>query len=122
MKSLPRADAPWCYDGSFETPRPPWPRHRLDWSGMTTNRTPINRPPRSQFTPEALAIFCQLRALPPCDCDGCDRCNTRWDLYVRLHDALQLKPWQWPGVDDPEYPRTSDADAWAMWRELAAMR
>jgi hypothetical protein len=88
---------------------------------MTTNRIPIHRPPRSRHTAEALAIFRQLRALPLCACEKCRTCDKWWNLYVALHHALKAKPWMWPAVDDPEHPRTGEADAWALWQELAAM-
>jgi hypothetical protein len=122
---LPHAHAPWCNDGNRKASRSPWLRgYRLEGTRRTTKRTPINRSNKQRFTPEALAMFRQMHALPPCACneEECRTCEKWWDLHSALHDALKAKPWNWPCVDDPEYPRTSEADKWALWQELAAMR
>ena len=86
---------------------------------MVTTRTPINRPPRSHITPRAIELFKQMQG-----CDG----ELSQQLHNELHDELQLKPWQWPAIVDPdegqtEYPEYTGGGQWhpqaqALWREL----
>ena len=104
---------------------------------MATKRTPLRRDARMRIPPEALAAFRTMRTLAEqCTCEPidrhrrCDACEGWWCAHSVLHDALGLKPWQWPAVEDPEttcpYPAGSyAADRWrlderavALWRQL----
>ncbi len=86
---------------------------------MPTNRTPINRPPRSRITPLALQLF---KAMQDCEPDQW------WSLHSELQDELQLMPYQWPAIADPDegpsdYPADTGGGQWhkqavALWREL----
>ncbi len=111
---------------------------------MTTKRTPINRPPRDRFTPEALVAFRKMHELEErCsrpeerDWDDhkhkqCSACAARWEQHWILHQALRLRPWQYHGVERPDaespYPTGCEADknwrpdqeAQARYRALAA--
>jgi hypothetical protein len=92
---------------------------------MVTNRTPINRPPTTRVTPEAVEIFRKMREAR----DGSDQW---WELHAKLHTKLKLKPWQWPAIEHPDnkcvYPGDGGAGGGARWfpqaqalyRELAA--
>jgi hypothetical protein len=89
---------------------------------MPTNRTPINRPPTTRITPEAVEIFRQMRETR----DGSDQW---WSLHVKLHIELGLRPWEWPAIEHPDnkcdYLAGSGGARWfpqaqQLYRELAA--
>lgn len=89
---------------------------------MTTNRTPIGRPPISRITPRAVELFKQMQALP----DG----DEWWRLHSELHRELQLKLWEWPAIEAPDqpnfYPESTAGGQWhpeaqRLYRELEAM-
>src|SRR5262245_49886519 len=80
---------------------------------MPTKRTPINRSPRSQVTPQALAVFRKmLRLEKKCTCKGpdwdgyCATCIEWHELDMVLGCELRLKPWQIPAC---AHPRDRDA-------------
>jgi len=84
-----------------------------------TRRTPIGRPPRPQYTPEAIEIFRKLRRART----GSERW---WQLHNALCDALPgLRPWDWRCVENPDEPLhpslRPDPEARQRWRALAAM-
>ena len=110
---------------------------------MATKRTPINRPPKRQIPPEAIAAFKRMAARPPCTCrpvewfaeywknrEPCPSCEFWWEEHSKLHDALRLKPWVWPAIQHPDtknpWPEGSymagkwrpDERAVALYREL----
>jgi hypothetical protein len=90
---------------------------------MPTNRTPRRRAaPGPYITAEAVEIFRRMRAVR----NGSD---AWWALHAELHDALGLRPWQWPAIEHPKskcvYPPSTGGAAWyphavALWQELEA--
>jgi hypothetical protein len=93
---------------------------------MTTNRTPIGRPPISRITPKAVATFRAMQKLearctcPPTTWDEryfehkeCKACEQWWVLNKVLVDELRLMPWEWPAYEKPDtespYPEGSHA-------------
>jgi hypothetical protein len=72
---------------------------------MTTKRTPIARPQRSRITPVAVAAFVAM--------EDATTDEERNDAHSALHDALGLKPWEWPAIEHPDsvcpYPAGSAA-------------
>lgn len=115
---------------------------------MVTKRTPIDRPPRQQITPEAIRLFSAMRALKctctPIDWDTvnwardyekykpCAGHEKWWQLHSQLHDELKLPPHFWPAIEHPEsqcpFPEGSPAaERWRpgehrrqMYRDLEA--
>jgi hypothetical protein len=112
---------------------------------MSTKRTPLARPMRHTISDAALQAFRHMRRLerqctcPPRDWDGeywkHEHCKARaewWEQHSILHNALQLRPWQWPAIENPAtenpYPAGSPAakrwkpnlEAQARWRALEA--
>jgi hypothetical protein len=107
-----------------------------------TKRTPINRPPTGgRITDEAIALFDAMQRIncvcPPIDWGGefwkrreCVGCQRWWELHSQLHDALNLKPWNWPVYQHPDsnpYPswhaqhgKWAIAEAQERWRALDA--
>jgi hypothetical protein len=80
---------------------------------MTTNRTPINRPPITRITPKAVNLFRRMQEVK----DGSDEW---WELHAKLHDELQLKPWEWPAIEHPNAESDlPDSAAGAQWFPLA---
>lgn len=66
---------------------------------MPTRRTPINRPQRMRFTPEAIAAFRRMqRANHDVTTDEW------WAAHNALAAALRSKPWEWPVVLVPDEP------------------
>jgi|SRR5262245_6693620 len=72
---------------------------------MATKRTPIDRPPRTPITPEAIRLFEAMKRIKctcePRDWDGkywehelCAGCEERNRLRRNLHQELRLKPWE----------------------------
>jgi len=112
---------------------------------VTTKRTPIKRPTRQSFSPEALAAFREMYKLarecscPPIDWGGdyrkrpppCSACDAWWEAHSVLHKALRCEPWEFPCVENPNtvapYPAGSpagknwqpDVEAQARYRALA---
>jgi hypothetical protein len=79
-------------------------------------RIPLHRAMRTVITPEAVAIYKQMRRLH-CSCGPyppgqgphrkqCDGCSRWWSLHSQLDEALgPRKPWLWPHVPCPtKYP------------------
>ena len=95
---------------------------------MPTNRTPRRRPTIAQITPQAIALFDQMKRIQ-CTClrrdwDGeywkfreCPGCRKWGDLQAELHVELQRKPWDWPCVAHPGVK--PDEDQAALWDALA---
>jgi hypothetical protein len=117
----------------------------VDTAIMSTKRTPLTRPLQHPISDTALRAFRHMRGLerqcrcPPRDWNGeywkheqCKACGEWWEQHSILHDALQLRPWQWPAIENPAatcpYPAGSPAaerwkpnrEAQARWRALAA--
>jgi hypothetical protein len=74
---------------------------------MPTKRTPINRPPRTKVTPEALAAFRAMQRLERrCTCKSndhdCPACVQWNEQHSILRSELRLKPWQWPAYEHPD--------------------
>ena len=90
---------------------------------MTTKRTPLRRDMRRRITPEAIAAVRRIEIAQNSD--------EWWAAHNALHEALGLKPWEWPAIEHPEaqcpYPAGSfAAKQWkrdergvALYRELA---
>ena len=95
-------------------------------AAMSTKRTPLARPLQLPILDRALRAFRHMRRLerqcscPPRDWDGeywkhkqCKACSEWWEQHSMLHDALQLRPWQWPAIQNPAtespYPAGSPA-------------
>jgi hypothetical protein len=83
---------------------------------MVTKRTPLRRFTQTQISPEAIAIWKQMRRLK-CSCgpyppgkgshrEECDGCTRWWALHSALDQALgPTTPWLWPHVACPtKYP------------------
>jgi hypothetical protein len=113
---------------------------------MTTNRTPIRRPPFVRFTDEILDLFLAMKecrcTCPPTDWDGaywkavtnmCAGCERMWELHGQLFQLWPgVRPWWWPIVLNPDTPcpfpaGSKSAEAWrpdeeaiARWREIEA--
>ena len=82
---------------------------------MTTKRTPIARPLRAQFSPEALDAFEALRKAEMDD--------EWWARHRVLHRALGAMPWQYPCAAPGRWANDTEwnaAPARAMWRQLAS--
>lgn len=86
---------------------------------MSTKRTPLARPQRSKITPVAIAAFVAM--------EDATTDEERNDAHSALHDALNLKPWEWPAIAAPgeacPYPAGSAAamhwpDAVKLYEEL----
>ncbi|KRQ02410.1 hypothetical protein [Bradyrhizobium manausense] len=85
-----------------------------------------------RISPKAIEIFKAMQELSGCVCavmtSRCPVCDECWRLHNELHDELQLKPYQWPAIVNPDegesvYPPESGGAAWhpqakALWREL----
>lgn len=93
---------------------------------VRTKRTPIARERKAQFTPEALAIFKEMRSLKcssvPSDPRAikdteCVDCEEWYRLHSQLHRALQLPPWRWPAI--PRHGIGGDA-RWKLRDQLEA--
>jgi hypothetical protein len=88
---------------------------------MTKNRTPINRPPKTHFTPQAIEAFCKLQTLP-------EWSEEWWKFHNIIFDELNFKSLQWPCVRSPgpvpaeidERKAWTDRDAEATYREIEA--
>ena len=93
---------------------------------MTTTRTPIGRAPRAaQITPRAIAAFRKMQRLEmKCTCapdwegkyfehEQCRACDQWFRQHRILHGELNLQPWQWPAIENPDavspYPPGSEA-------------
>jgi hypothetical protein len=103
---------------------------------MTTNRTPIRRPPFVRFSDEMLDLFLAMqRRQQECQCGpgACFRCEEWSDLHARLFYLWPgVRPWFWPIVESPNvrcpFPAGSesakrwrpDEEAVARWREIEA--
>jgi hypothetical protein len=98
---------------------------------MNTKRTPFARPLRHPISETALEAFRLMRELegkctcPPRNWHGeywkhqqCKACGDWWEQNSILHDALQLRPWQWPAVENPaaENPYSAGSPAAAHWK------
>jgi hypothetical protein len=74
--------------------------------GVTTKRTPINRPSRTRVTPAALEAFRAMQRLERrCACkddDDCPACQQWGEQHAILHSELRLAPWQWPAYEHPD--------------------
>jgi hypothetical protein len=79
-------------------------------------RTPIARAARTVISPEAVAVYQQMRRLR-CSCGPypdpkkwtgrkqCAACERWWDLHSKLADLIPHKPWMWPVICPPtKYP------------------
>ena len=98
---------------------------------MTTTRSPINRPPTSRITPEAVSIYravVALQADPACEIweeDGGQK-RKLCDLRLALHVELRRKPWEATipdtiGCDTPP-DWMSYADHRASWNDAHSIR
>jgi hypothetical protein len=94
---------------------------------VTTKRKPVGRPLRQKITPEILATFRTMQELESaCSCESidwtdrnytkhrpCAACDEWWGRHAILHRSLNLKPWEWPAVENPDalnpYPEGSQA-------------
>jgi hypothetical protein len=83
-------------------------------AAMSTKRTPLARPLQYPISETALRAFrhmCRLESQCTCaprDWDGeywkheqCKACAEWWKQNSILHDALKLRPWQWPAIEKP---------------------
>src|SRR5262245_37240771 len=113
---------------------------------MTTKRTPLRRPPRTRFSPEAFSLFRRIQRVGPCTCPPtdwageywgssaheCPACKQWWELHGELWRCWpSVRPWFWPIVRHPdarcpypeghaniaEWQRKHD-EAAARWREI----
>lgn len=90
---------------------------------MTTTRTPINRPPRSRITKEAIALFRKIRSLEAgAGADEWEPRGTRrqlLDAKLALHQLLGRAPWD-PDVTDCAggRPPWLDQTVWQPARDL----
>ena len=85
---------------------------------MPTNRTPIRRTPRTprfpRFTDAALEAFREMQRL---ERQGAIADQRQWrDQQSILLKELQIKPWQFPGVQRPG--TGNDLEAQARYRLL----
>lgn len=78
---------------------------------VTTTRRPIKREPRLRISGEAIELFKAMQKL--------DWGSEQWrGLHSRLHDALRLRPWQFPAIEHPDSRSGFPAGSWAdkTWR------
>jgi hypothetical protein len=94
---------------------------------MTTPRKPAVRrrddPPIPVDAVEIYLDMCGLECEAPETCHGvrCESCCEWWRNHTKLHDALRLKPWQWPAIASPGNAPHERQQALEMrLRELAA--
>ncbi len=93
---------------------------------MPTNRTPINRPPRSQITPRAVALFKRALEIEACDDnefweDDGGRKREYLDVADQLHQALGLKPYEPSPLDCDGEPPSWEGHP-ELWRKAAELR
>jgi uncharacterized protein (DUF2461 family) len=92
---------------------------------MATKRRKITRPPRRTFSAKAIALFKQMKRLET-QCtyavsahgDGCHACEAWWEAHGELHRELELKPWQWLAIENPNVPNTGQSQD-QQWYEQA---
>jgi hypothetical protein len=100
----------------------------MDATGMTTNRTPIERPTLTTISLRAIELFGELerarrarKNATDCKLGGpqdfckaeCRACRLWWDAHAALHTELGLEPWNWPALPHcPLPPGSGRARAW----------
>jgi hypothetical protein len=87
---------------------------------MTTNRTPLARQQTAPLSPQAAALYLQMRQIrctcppPPPGSNAppspqCGPCEKWWSLHSQLDEALGKRPpWLWPHLPPPTLLRDRD--------------